>query len=203
LLDPSVAARRRAELLPCDHRIRGRQCPSTAPPDESGERVFVIPFLAAKPPLENAFVYHKTASEGLYVESDPIGLKGGVNTYGYVGANPLMRTDPEGLQTPALCLNPVNLAACAAAGEISEAEALRRAATAAAAAAAAAVAGTAAPTAVRAVRDMCASSRDKEKNCRALYDTIIRSCASITDPRKRQKCWEAAKATYEQCMAED
>ena len=137
---------------------------------------------------------------GRYAESDPIGLKGGLNAYGYVGASPLMRTDPEGLQTPALCLNPANLAACAAAGEITAAEAICRAAR---AAAAAAVAGLILPAAVGAVRDMCSSSRDKEKNCRVLYDTIIRSCASITDPRKWQKCWEAAKSTYEQCMAED
>ncbi|MFZ5638569.1 MAG: RHS repeat-associated core domain-containing protein [Pseudomonadota bacterium] len=34
---------------------------------------------------------------GRYVESDPIGLAGGVSTYGYAEQSPLMHDDPEGL----------------------------------------------------------------------------------------------------------
>ncbi|QLQ34305.1 MAG: RHS repeat-associated core domain-containing protein [Candidatus Thiothrix singaporensis] len=43
--------------------------------------------------------WHRTydPSLGRYISSDPIGLDGGLNTYGYVGQSPLMNTDPSGL----------------------------------------------------------------------------------------------------------
>jgi RHS repeat-associated protein len=37
------------------------------------------------------------AATGRYVESDPLGLKGGLSTYGYVAGKPLIAVDPEGL----------------------------------------------------------------------------------------------------------
>ncbi|MDS0765277.1 RHS repeat-associated core domain-containing protein, partial [Xanthomonas citri] len=119
---------------------------------------------------------------GRYTKSDPIGLDGGISTFGYANQGPLLNIDPLGLNSIAACANPVNAAACAAAG-IGAAGSVGGSATGGSAAATAA-GGLAIGITAAGVRS---SSTDScpEDQCQKLYATITQILGVL-----KRRYWE-------------
>ena len=119
-----------------------RNLPTTEPfgntppeedPNATGHR-FVLPlafpgqYRDRESGLSYNFFRDYNPATGKYVQSDPIGLAGGINTYTYVNGNPVSKVDPRGLTAtaagagvilfclryPQLCVNGVRAASAAA-----------------------------------------------------------------------------------------
>ena len=143
---------------------------------------------------------------GRYVESDPIGLGGGLSTFGYANANALQYIDDLGLDATAtlvfprpmplpslaaVCLsNPVSAVGCGAGFGTAI--------------------GTVAypiiePYLIRPVVDLCfreeADAEDDDDQCEALYQSILQTCAALKG-RKKFNCFEAARYSRDQCYQE-
>ncbi len=81
--------------------VFGDQAPNEDPDGDSSTFRFDLRFPGQQWDAASGLHYNYfrdyESGTGRYVESDPIGLLGGVSTFGYVGQSPTMWIDPEGL----------------------------------------------------------------------------------------------------------
>ena len=121
------------------------------------------------------------------MESDPIGLQAGPNTYLYANAQPNLTTDPEGLNpaTGAVWGGYVGTAIGGVLGGPPGAWAGR-------------VLGAGIGAGLGYLVVKCMEDDDEDDNCEALYQSTLRTCASLKG-RKKFMCFEAARENREQC----
>lgn len=206
------------------------QHPAQTDPDGDGQALtfnlrYPGQYFDAESGLHYNYFRDYEAGVGRYVESDPVGLAAGYSTFAYVGGNPLMWFDPQGLSArdwgerigcvvgggvgsfygaawggtlgggAGLTCGPGTLV-CSTAGIT------------AGVAGGYALGGTVGCAgggtlggAIGGLIDMCTESEEekRQRHCQALKDSILNTCAGLTG-RKKFKCFEAANTSYRQCM---
>jgi len=165
---------------------------------------------------ENAPRYGEAASEatvGRYISSDPIGLTGGLNTFGYAAQNPVMRIDPQGLQSEpglAACTlgpNPVCVASTVATCVKWVPIIVAGVTTLVCASGEVDCTGNATPSVVGPMTPIPPSATEDhsveicKEGCDAGYEAEKDLCQMMQSPKNRAICYQEAMGRYSVCLA--